>query len=539
MTTRNIYKWGSPEISEALPSHTLSFLNSQFQVSSEFKNTLPKGEQTLNSLKKVKLTNAVLTNIRKIVGKENVLLDDESRAKHSIGKFYTEILNARYGKVDNTVDVVVKPGSQKEVEEIIKLANSSKIPVIPFGAGSSVTKALQAPKGGISLDLSRMNKVLDLNSVDCTVTVEAGILGPDLESFLNERGFTCGHFPQSFEFSTAGGWVAAKGAGQASTGYGKIEDILLSLTVVTPNGVFESKAYPAASIGPDLYRVFLGSEGIFGVITKLTLKVRKYQKENSAKGSFIFKNFEAAVLTMREVMQGGFGKPHFFRIQDPEETDISFRMSGLAGGKEDYFLRWIGYKPNERSLMHIIVDGDPQYSKFVLKKIKKIAKRNGGFSTGESPVNKWLHQRYSSAYLRDYLMDEGVRIDTLETAVTWHELHKLWDNTRKYIKSFEKTSCMVHISHAYETGANLYFIFLSPMKEIAIESKEFESFHKGLIDTIHKNGGSLSHHHGIGRMLSPWMESEVGKEGLRILISLKKIFDPKGIMNPSGMLGIK
>ncbi len=184
------------------------------------------------------------------------MLDDESRAKHSIGKFYTEILNARYGKVDNTVDVVVKPGSQKEVEEIIKLANSSKIPVIPFGAGSSVTKALQAPKGGISLDLSRMNRVLDLNSVDCTVTVEAGILGPDLESFLNERGFTCGHFPQSFEFSTAGGWVAAKGAGQASTGYGKIEDILLSLTAVTPNGVFESKAYPAASIGPDLYRVF-------------------------------------------------------------------------------------------------------------------------------------------------------------------------------------------------------------------------------------------------------------------------------------------
>lgn len=538
MQTRNIFKWGSPDITEKLPSHTLTFLESTFQVSKEFKDSLPKGELPLGNLKKSKLTSATISKLKKIVGKDNVLVDDTSRAKHSIGKFYTEIYKARLGRVDDVVDVVVRPGSLSEVESLVKFADSAKIPLIPFGAGSSVTKALQAPKGGISLDLTRLNRIIELNAIDGTVTVEAGIFGPELESYLNERGFTCGHFPQSFEFSTAGGWVAAKGAGQASTGYGKIEDILLSLTAVTPMGNFSSKAYPAASIGPDMFRLFLGSEGCFGVITTVTLKVRKYNPNHSSKGSFIFKNFESAVATMREVMQGGFGKPHFFRIQDPEETDISFRMSGLQNGKEDYFLRLIGYKPNERSLMHIIVDGDPDFSKFVLKKIRKIAKKNGGFSTGESPVNKWLHQRYSSAYLRDYLMDEGVRIDTLETAVPWHELHGLWENTRKYIKSFEKTACMVHISHAYETGANLYFIFLSPMSG-KTELYDFESFHRGLIDTIHKNGGSLSHHHGVGRMLTPWMESEVGKEGIRILASLKKIFDPKGIMNPGGMLGIK
>ncbi|MDF3819953.1 FAD-binding oxidoreductase [Leptospira sp. 96542] len=538
MTTRNIYKWGSPEIEESLPKHTLEFLESQFQIQKEFKENLPKGELPLRKLKSSKITTAVINKLKLIVGKENVDLSDESRAKHSIGKFYSEIYNARFGLVQKTVDVVVKPDSEKQIESIVELANSAKIPVIPFGAGSSVTRALEAPKGGISLDLSRYNRILEFNAINATVTVEAGIFGPELESFLNDKGFTCGHFPQSFEFSTVGGWVAAKGAGQASTGYGKIEDIILALTAITPSGKFESKPYPAASIGPDVFRLFLGSEGSLGVISKVTLKIRKYNVKNSSKGSFIFKNFESAVETMREAMQAGFGKPHFFRVQDPEETDISFRMSGLQGGKEDYVLRLLGYKPNERSLMHIIVDGDADYSKFVLKKIKKIAKRRGGFSTGESPVNKWLHQRYSSAYLRDYLMNEGVRIDTLETAVTWHELFGLWNKTRAYIKSFPNTSCMVHISHAYETGANLYFIFLNPMDK-ENEISNFEKFHKGIIETIHTNGGSLSHHHGIGRMLAPWMEREVGKEGVRILSSVKKIFDPKGIMNPGGLLGIK
>ncbi|MCW7467386.1 FAD-binding oxidoreductase [Leptospira levettii] len=538
MQTRNIYKWGSQEVEEKLPSHTLDFLNQQFPVSKEFKSNLPKGELPLKPLKKSKLTPAVISKLKKIVGNSNVTLDDVSRAKHSIGKFYTEIYKARFGEVSDVVDVVVSPKNEKEIEEILALANANKIPVIPFGAGSTVTKALQAPKGGISLDLSRLNRIIEFNAIDSTVTVEAGVYGPELEKNLNDRGYTCGHFPQSFEFSTVGGWIAAKGAGQASTGYGKIEDILLGLTAITPSGKFESKAYPAASIGPDMFRLFLGTEGSFGVITKATLKIRKYHSQNSAKGSFIFKNFESAVETMREVMQGGFGKPHFFRIQDPEETDISFHMSGLHGGKEDLFLRFIGYKPMQRSLMHIIIDGEPSYTKEVLKKIKKIAKSKGGFSTGESPVNKWLHQRYSSAYLRDYLMDEGIRIDTLETAVSWSNLHTLWENTRAYIKSFENTSCMVHISHAYENGANLYFIFISPMDK-QNEVSSFVKFHKGIIDSIHENGGSLSHHHGIGRMLSPWMEKEVGEEGLRILSSLKKTFDPKGIMNPGGLLGLK
>jgi alkyldihydroxyacetonephosphate synthase len=536
--TRKIYKWGTLEIEESLPLHTRSFLESTFPVDPEFRKNFPKGESKLHELKKSKLSPQTLAKFKKIVGNNTFSADPDVRARHSIGKFYSEIFNARYGKVDSVVDAVLFPKSEDEVEKIVTLANQLKTPIIPFGAGSSVTRALEAPKGGISIDLSLLDQVIDFNAVDSTVTVQAGISGPALESFLNEKGYTCGHFPQSFEFSTVGGWIAAKGAGQASTGYGKMEDILLALTVITPSGKIQSKAYPASSIGPDLFKLFLGSEGSLGVITTATLKIRKFNPQSSTKGSFIFKNFESAVDTMREVMQGGFGKPHFFRIQDPEETEISFHMSGLKGGKEDKFLSFIGYKSGERSLMHIIVDGDPDYTKFVFNKIKKIAKRRGAFSTGKSPVEKWLHQRYSSAYLRDYLMDEGIRIDTIETAVTWHELHSLWSNTRKYIKSFPNTACMVHISHAYENGANLYFIFIAPMQE-KNEISSFQSFHKGLIDTIHKNGGSLSHHHGIGRLLTPWMEKEVGTKALQLLSAIKKDLDPKGIMNPGGLLGLK
>ncbi|MBE7412371.1 MAG: FAD-binding oxidoreductase [Leptospiraceae bacterium] len=488
--------------------------------------------------KKSKISTQIAKQFISIVGKENYSISDIDRAKHSGAKLYLEILKARKGIIDNPPDAVIYPRSEREVIRILSICKSKKIPVVPCGGRTSVTRALELPKGGISLDLSKhFTKVKSLNEKNSTVTVEAGILGPLLEKFLNEKGYTCGHFPQSFEYSTPGGWVAARGAGQASTGYGKMEDMLISLRMVTTEGVVVTKDYPAASIGPDIDQIILGSEGIFGVITEITMKVRKYNPLNSSLTSFMFKDFESAVTAMREVMQGGFGLPHFFRLQDPEETELAFKMSGKTGSIADKFLTLIGYTPMNRSLMHIIVDGDKDYSKFVLKKIKKIAKKYSGFETGKSPVKKWLEQRYSSAYLRDAFMDQAMMLDTLETAVSWENLLNLWEKVRQVVKSRTETFCLVHISHAYENGANLYFIFMSPMKK-GDEILDFTKYQKEIIDAIHKNGGSLSHHHGIGRMLSPWMKSEVGELGLKTLQSLKKNFDPSGVMNPGGMLGL-
>lgn len=530
-TYRDIFKWGELSKEINLDAHVLDFLTKTYQGVNTNEKYLP-GNTEVSLIQKSKLPKSIVEQISSIVGKDNFSDSDIDRAKHSIGRFFLDSLKGRLGQIDFPVDAVVYPKTEDEVLRILQICKKEKIAIIPAGARSSVTRALEAPKGGISIDLTKhFKQVLKLSQLNASVTAQAGIYGPELEAFLNEKGYTCGHFPQSFEFSTLGGWIAARGAGQASTGYGKMENMLLSLRVVTTEGILETKDYPAASIGPDIDQIILGSEGILGVITQATMKVRKYNPDNSSMTSFMFPDFESGVNAMREIMQGGFGVPHFFRLQDPEETQLSFLMSGLEGTFKDKFLQWIGFKPFQRSLMHIIVDGDKDYSQFVLNKTKKIAKKNKAFQTGKSPVWKWLEQRYSSAYLREPFMDLGFVIDTIETSVNWENLLGLWKEVRAYIKTRPETFCLVHISHAYENGANLYFIFLGQMKKND-EVNEFETFHKGIIEAIHNNNGSLSHHHGVGRLTSAWLEGEIGELGVKVYKGIKNTLDPSGIMNP-------
>ncbi|OFX20023.1 MAG: alkylglycerone-phosphate synthase, partial [Bacteroidetes bacterium GWA2_31_9b] len=483
----------------------------------------------------------VIQKFVEIVGSENLNDDDFSRASHAHGKFYGELLKLRKGEIQSPPDLVIYPRSEDDIIRILEVCNKNKIAVTPFGGNSSVTRGVETPKGGISLDLTKhFNKVLEINTINSTVTVQSGMYGPAFEDYLNNfgEGFTCGHFPQSFEYSTVGGWVAAKGAGQASTGYGKIEHMVLSLKVITPSGVIETKTYPASAQGWDLYPIFIGSEGTLGVITQVTMKIHKHRPENTKYASFIFKNFESAVVAMRTAMQDGIGLPHLFRISDPEETEIAFKTKNFEGTLTDKFLNTLGYKSGNRCLMFVAVDGNKAYVNQVIKSIKNNNKKHKAFFIGASPTKKWLEQRYSSAYLRDPLMDLGIMTDTLETAVMWENLIPLWSAVRKYLKAREKTVAMVHISHVYENGANLYFTFLSPMKKDD-EINDYLLFHKGLVDTIHENKGSLSHHHGIGKTMAPWMEKELGSESMKLMQAIKNHLDPNGIMNPGNTLGLK
>jgi len=490
---------------------------------------------------KNQISDEIINKFVEISGQENVSKSVEEVAKHSYGKHYEELLKLRLNIIDNPPDLVIYPRTSEEVEQIVKLCNNEKIAIVPFGAGSSVTGALQMPKGGVSLDLTKhLNKVIKVHEKNHSVTVQAGMYGPAFEKELNayKSGYTCGHFPQSFEFSTVGGWVAARGAGTFSTGYGKIEDMVLSMKVITPAGLIETKDFPADAEAWDLNHTFIGSEGTLGVITEVTMQIRKYQPENRAYAAFIYKTFEDAVNAMQESMQAGYGKPHLYRISDPEETDVAFKIKNFDGTFADKFLKFRGYKSGSRTLMFSVVEGDADYTSFVKKKLKKTAKKHSGMYIGAGATKKWLEQKYSSAYNREPMMDLGIITDTIETAVNWENLHELWKNVRAYLNSRAGTTAMVHLSHVYENGANLYFTFLSPMKQ-GDEVNDYVELHKGLVDTIVANKGSISHHHGVGRYLSKWMKQEKSKTELGLMQSTKNYLDPNGIMNPVDMLGLK
>lgn len=537
-TYRDILKWGDKR-EHKVDKPTLNLIKEKFSLTDQdINNTYKTGNNEVKVTKECKLDAKIIEQLTAIVGTENIATDDIARASHAYGKCYTDLLHLRNGNIPTPPDAVVYPRNTDDVVSIVKICNEHNIAITPFGGSSSVTRGVETPKGGISLDMTKhFNSVIEVNEINSTATVQSGMYGPAYEDYLNERGFTCGHFPQSFEYSTVGGWLAARGAGQASTGYGKIEHMVLAVKAVTPAGVIDTKCYPASAQGWDLHQLFAGSEGTLGVIVEVTMKIRKHLPQNTKHASFVFKNFETAVEAMRIVMQSGIGLPHLYRISDPEETEVAFKTKGFDGTLADRVLNMLGYKSGERCLMFVAVEGAKGYTKQVIGSLKKITRKRGGFFIGASPTKKWLEQRYSSAYMRDPLMDLGIMTDTLETAVMWDKLIPVWSAVRSYLKSRPKTVVMVHISHVYENGANLYFTFLSPMKR-EDDVKEYLEYHKGLIDTINQSGGSLSHHHGVGRALAPWMEKQLGAENMKLMQAIKNHLDPKGIMNPGNTLGL-
>ncbi|MCS6984252.1 MAG: FAD-binding oxidoreductase [Leptospiraceae bacterium] len=531
---RDVFAWGNSRrsVDKEIEGHIRYFLN-------YYKKNLPSSPPGLTEVllkQKSGLSSKDIAFLEKISGKENVLTDSFSRLRYSYGKFYGELLQLRAQKPSRIADAVVRVRHEKEIAKILEYCSEKNIAVLAFGGGSSVTRAVGTPKGGVVLDLGfYLNRVVEIHMLNHTVTVQAGILGPHLEQVLNKAGFTCGHFPQSFEFSTVGGWIAAKGAGQASTGYGGIEDLLVGLRVVTPIGILETNNLPRHAMGFDLKQLFIGSEGTLGIITQATLKIFPFRPRDHVYLSFFFKSFSQGVQAMRETMQSQIGFPHLFRLSDAEETKIAMEIKGYERNLVGKLLHILGYKMGMRSLMYATLEGQRKANITLAKLMRDIARRHGGLFAGGYATKKWLRQRFSSAYVRDPLMDAGIRIDTLETAIAWDGLEELHAKVREYVKKEHQSFCLSHISHAYETGANLYFVFVSPMH--VEEEREFERFHKGLVEVILRNGGALSHHHGIGRLFAPYLAAAVGKVGMSIYKGVKRTLDPAGILNP-GVWGL-
>jgi alkyldihydroxyacetonephosphate synthase len=542
---RSIFKWGDPAFFKHPNPGLYRFLRDTFNLSDDdFTRKEFTGDEKIPECAPSSLKVSEIDELVSIVGEENVLVDDFSRARIAYGKTMFDIMRLRHGILENIPDAVIEPRDREDVIKLVDFCSRRKIRCFVYGGGSGVTRGSECIGGGILLDTRiHMNRILELDPVNQTVKVEPGIYGPDLEKQLqNARklfntpyDYTCGHFPQSFEYSVVGGWVVTRGAGQNSTYYGKIEDIVLSQEYVTPRCIIQTQDIPRKATGPDIDQIMMGSEGAFGILTSVTLKLCRHQPGSRKKFSFFFKNWEDAQKACREVMQGEFGKPSVFRLSDPEETHVIMNHYGISsGGAVNGILSGLGYRPLKRCLLLGFTDGDPAAGRVIKHRIKSICRKHGALYTTGLITRKWEHGRFTDAYLREDLGDFGIVLDTLECAVNWKNLDRVHRGVREYIHSRPDTICMTHISHFYPQGCNLYFIFVAKMNDV----EEFKTFHAGILDAFQKYGAAMSHHHGIGKLFAPWLEGQIGKNEHDIIAALKRHFDPDNLMNPGGTLGL-
>ncbi|SHI60611.1 alkyldihydroxyacetonephosphate synthase [Clostridium amylolyticum] len=543
---RSIFKWGDPSENKVPKENLYKMMKKKFNLTDEdFKKYKSEEELGLEKVEfncPIKLKEYQIDKIREIVGKENVKTDDYTRLQVAYGKTMIDAYRLRRKIVENIPDIVVYPRSREDIEKIVYYCNEEIIPIYVYGGGSSVTRGVEAVKGGITLDMRpHFNKVIKFNEKDQTITVEAGMSGPKLEEVLRnaqkefgaKRAYTCGHFPQSFEYSSVGGWVVTRGAGQNSTYYGNIKDMVMAQAYATPVGVIETLGYPAEAIGPSIDEIMMGSEGTYGILTHVTLKFFRWMPENHIRFSYIFKNWQDAQNAAREIMQSEFGFPSVFRLSDPEETDVMLKLYGVEETVLDKAMSFKGYKPMERCLFLGFTDGEIGFCKNIAKNLKKICKKYGAMYLTGLPTKGWEKGRFTDPYLRDNMQDFGVMTDTLECSVTWDQMDRVHREVREYCKSRPHTICMTHMSHVYPQGANLYFIFIAKM-----DMEEYIEYQQGILDNIQKAGAAMSHHHGIGKMTAPWLEAQIGKNSMDVFRALKKHFDPNNILNPGGTIGL-
>ncbi len=540
---RSIFKYGDPNGFKHPSAKWYTMLKEAFGLSDRhFAARQNEGRTALALERPPQLADHQVAALTAIVGPENIAADEYTRTRHAYGKTTEEMMELSRGVVREIADLVVHPRNKEDVRRIVAYCHTERIPLYVFSGGSSVTLGLRPVRGGITLVMStHMNRFLELNEENQTARVQPGIFGPAYEEALQQaperfragRRYTGGHFPQSFEYSTVGGWVVTLGSGQASTYYGDAADLVVSLEVVTPAGVFTTLDYPATATGPKVADVMKGSEGAFGVLVEVTLRVYRHMPANRRHFSFMFPSWPAAVEASREIAQGQFGRPAVYRISDPEETDRGLKLYGMPH-LVDRFLQKRGFAPMARCLCLGSIEGDQDYTRLVRRKIRRVARRYGAVYLGGYASRKWARTRYSEPYMREDLNDFGITLDTLEAAVTWDRLLALHWGVREYIRARPRTICMTHASHFYPQGTNLYFIFIGRFENVAA----YRRFQAGIVDRIQAHGGSLSHHHGVGRLLAPWIEDHLGGTQMAVLRALKDHFDPHGIMNPGGLLGL-
>jgi alkyldihydroxyacetonephosphate synthase len=496
-----------------------------------------------------RLPSATIAALRATLSERDVCTDDVERIVHAAGRSLPDTLRLRRGLLTRAPDVVVYPRSADEVVAVLGFASAERIAVVPFGGGTSVVGGVEPRTGRdqnavLALDTTRLDRLVELDARSRLATFEAGIDGPALEAALSSRGFTLGHFPQSFEFSTLGGWIAARSSGQQSDGYGGIDDLLAAVRVVTPEGEIRTSVAPRTATGPEIRQIVLGSEGVLGVIVEATLRVRPAPRHRAFRG-MMFRCFEDGVAAVREIAVNRVPLT-MMRLADATETHVSSLLHRDPSRALDAAalvlsaVERVGYRDRRCVLLYGAEGTDGEEVSRAMRRARSFGRANRGLPLGSRPGAAWLRGRFRGPYLRDLLLDFGVGVDTFETAFSWARLSDAHDEV---VSGIERAAgehagagiAMSHLSHSYETGACLYFTLaypVDPVRDIA----QWEAIKRDVTCAILAAGGTLSHHHGVGIDHRQWLEEERGGLAIAALRALKDRVDPNGIMNPGKVL---
>jgi alkyldihydroxyacetonephosphate synthase len=456
-----------------------------------------------------------------IVGAENVSISQVDKICYSRDAWPQALMLIDLGKMLPTPDFIVHVETKEQIANILRLANSKKIPVVPYAGGAGACGQTIPLQGGIILDVKKMDKILRIDEISATVTAQPGILGEDLERELNKHGFTMGHFPASMYTSCLGGFVACRSAGSLSSKYGKIEDMVISMEVVLPNGeIMRTKTTPRTSMGPNLNQLFIGSEGTLGVMTEITLKLHPLPEVRIFR-AFIMKDLKTGLETVREIFRKGL-KPAVIRLYDELDTQFTLKGKLELGPGACYLI--------------LAFDGIKELVDFEEKMATDIVLKHEGKEVDKELAEYWWNHRYDMYFPHPDRIKMGLVADTIDVVTTWDRLEDLYYGVKEAIVArHPNVFIMSHFSHFYAEGGSIYIIFAfqEPDREKALKMYT-EVWNDGL-EACHKIGASVAHHHGVGLLRAKWMRKEYGEAGFKALEAIKKALDPNNIMNPGKM----
>jgi alkyldihydroxyacetonephosphate synthase len=516
-------------------------------------NTPPVSPMSLEdlSIPAPLIRDQLLAELTDAVGADNVVQDDLDRIVHTYGKSATDLLRVRAGDIPRVPDVVVYPGNEADVRLIVDCAVAADGVIIPYGGGTSFSGSLRPPEGEtrpvISLDLGRLNQLIDVDEESGLARIQAGAQGPDLEEQLGDQGWTLGHYPDSFTHSTLGGWVATRSSGMQSDKYGDISDVARGMRVVMPGKVLEVRPIPATSTGPSVREMVLGSEGRLGVITEVTVQVRRIPEVRVILG-YLFPSWEAGLAAMQEISTSD-AHPSITRVSDARETAFSFAtrkkssgisISSLISKGLMKVLERRGWNLDEVCLSFIGYEGGKAHVARQKKIVKDVVGKHGGILVGKGPGVLYDQKKFDTPYIRDFLLDRGAIADVSDTAAPWSKLMPLYKNVMAAAeKAFAQVGVtgwiMCHLSHSYYSGACLYFTF--GFKHDGVDPLgQYERVKNAVQQAFVDSGGTLSHHHGVGTEHAAWLEQDISAPGIHMIDGLLTSMDPGRNFNPGKII---